>query len=128
MGTVCDSIGSSVDTGEKPVTARRSVVERVHAHKINDHMPNLMMMMIGLPTKSITKQEDKQTQQVWHIQAEEGLIRACTHTQTIGNKTCVRSTRTTPALLLITSNSVMVKHIGQILTHVKQSVIINQSN
>jgi hypothetical protein len=28
-------------------------------------------MMIGLPTKSITKQEDKQTQQVWHIQAEE---------------------------------------------------------
>jgi hypothetical protein len=30
-----------------------------------------MMMMIGLPTKSITKQEDKQTQQVWQIQAEE---------------------------------------------------------
>jgi hypothetical protein len=35
----------------------------------------MIMMMIGLPTKSITKQEDKQTQQVWHIQAEEGLIR-----------------------------------------------------
>jgi hypothetical protein len=41
------------------------------------------MMMIGLPTKSITKQEDKQIQQVWHcypkVDTRMVLHKTCAH-------------------------------------------------